>query len=130
MKTKVISCPDCDGRGHTAGGDENSSWWRSCLRCHGTGYTQVPLTFADKIRAMSDEELCDAFFRLIYAMDPANWFCKGKEDCRELMDADKDIPDEMCKACLLQKLRQPYVEPKLPSGMYLDKQYSGLLEED
>ena len=67
-------------------------------------------TYADRIRAMSDEELTDAIFQLIYAKDPATWFCKGTKECGELMDADKEIPDEMCKACLLAKLQQPAEE--------------------
>lgn len=87
-------------------------------------------SFADKIRSMSDEELCDAIFRLIYALDPATWFCKGKKECGDLMDADKEIPDEMCKACLLAKLRQPAEEPPRPIRIHEDKQESGLLEED
>lgn len=87
-------------------------------------------SFADKIRSMSDEELCDAVFQLIYSFDPAAWFCKGKKECGDLMDADKDIPDEMCKACLLAKLRQPADHPPrliLDDG---EKTESGLLEED
>lgn len=90
------------------------------------GYSQ---SFADQIRAMSDEELCDAIFRLIYAFDPATWFCKGKKECEELMDADKEIPDEMCKACLLAKLRQPAEETRIPVWPHEDKQESGLLED-
>lgn len=87
-------------------------------------------SFADKIRAMTDEELCDAIFQLIYAMDPATWFCKGKKECGDLMDADKEIPDEMCKACLLAKLRQPADEHHRPIWPHEDKQESGLIEED
>lgn len=86
-------------------------------------------TIADRIRSMSDEELCDAFFRLIYAFDPATWFCKGKKECAALMDADKEIPDEMCKACLLAKLRQPAEDPA-PTMAAEEKQHSGLIEED
>ena len=94
--------------------------------------TELPPTrsIADKIRAMSDEELCDAIFRLIYALDPATWFCKGKKECGDLMDADKEIPDAMCKACLLAKLRQPAEETPRPVRIHEDKQESGLLEDD
>ena len=65
------------------------------------------MTNEERIRAMSDEELTDAIYQLINAMDPATWFCKGSKECGDLMDADKDIPDEMCKKCLLAKLREP-----------------------
>ena len=86
-------------------------------------------TYIDQIRAMTDEQMCDAIFRLIYALDPATWFCKGKKECEALMDADKDIPDEMCKACLLAKLREPVGITK-PATMTEEKHDSGLVEED
>ena len=35
---------------------------------------------------------------------------KGPKACEDMMDSNQDIPDEMCKACLLQKLRQPAEE--------------------
>ena len=69
-----------------------------------------PMTFADKIRNMSDEELTAAIYQLIYAKDPAMWFCKGKKECGDLMDNNQDIPDEMCLECLLKKLQQPAEE--------------------
>ena len=93
----------------------------------GSEYKKIE-TYFDLIRSMTDEEMCDAIFRLIYALDPATWFCKGKEECGKLMDADKEIPDEMCKACLLAKLRQPVDDTK-PATMTEEKQDSGLLEE-
>ena len=65
-----------------------------------------PMTYAEYIRSMSDEELTAAIYQLIYAKDPAAWFCKGSKECGELMDNDQDIPDEMCRECLLKKLRQ------------------------
>lgn len=69
-----------------------------------------PITTADRIRAMSDEELTDAIYRLIHANDPALWFCKGTKECGELMDNDEEIPEEMCQKCLLEKLQQPAEE--------------------
>lgn len=88
-----------------------------------------PKTIADMIRDMSDQELCDAFFQLIYAAEPAAWFCNNSKECGDLMDAEKDIPDEMCKACLLAKLRQPAAETPRPVRIHEDKEESGLLEE-
>ena len=93
----------------------------------GSEYRKIE-TYLDQMRSMTDEEICDAIFRLIYAMDPATWFCKGKEECGALVDADKDIPDEMCKACLLAKLRRP-VEGTKPT-MTEEMQDSGLVEEE
>ena len=88
------------------------------------------LTIADKIRAMSDEELCDAFFQLIYAVDAATWFCKCSEECGKMLDAEEEIPDEKCKACLLAKLREPAGATKPTSMAEYEKQHSGLIEEE
>lgn len=88
-------------------------------------------TMCDKIRSMSDEELTAAIYQLIYATaDPALWFCKGKKECGDLMDADKEIPEEMCRKCLLEKLRQPVEDPAPATMAEYEKQHSGLLEED
>ena len=69
------------------------------------------MTYAERIRALTDEELAAAILQYTYgSVDPSHWFCKGKKECGDLMDADKEIPDEMCKACILEKLRQPAKE--------------------
>lgn len=73
-------------------------------------YLKYTPTYADRIRSMSDEELTDAIYKLLYAEDPARWFCKGTKECEEIMDNDEDIPDEMCRQCLLKKLQQPAEE--------------------
>ena len=41
------------------GGNENSTWSKTCEDCHGIGFSRVPMTNADRIRAMSDEELAE-----------------------------------------------------------------------
>lgn len=61
----------------------------------------------DRIRAMSDEELADAIVKMACGIDPAESFCQNKEECEDLMDADKEIPDEWCRQCVLAMLRQP-----------------------
>lgn len=130
MKNKAIPCPDCEGHGHINGGDEHSSWSRTCDRCHGTGTIMVPKTNADKIRSLTDEEQVDFIFNLIYCEDPAHWFCTNKKECAAMMAEDGLIPDEWCKKCMLEALQKPYKEQRLPSGIYLDKQESGLIEDD
>ena len=125
MKTKLIPCPDCGGHGFIMGSTDRSIWSRSCDRCHMTGYIQVPITNADRIRAMSDEDLTD----IIYDLHMEGTFCTNKKECEEKLNNDS-LTDEMCKKCLLEWLRKPVEEPKLPSGFYLDKQESGLTEED
>ena len=94
----------------------------------GSEYRKVE-TYLDHIRAMNDEELCDVIFKLAFAFDTGAFYCKNKPECGEMMDADQEIPEEMCKACLLEKLRKPVEKPPLPFGIYDDKQESGLLED-
>ena len=91
---------------------------------------EQPKTIADTIRAMSDEDLCDVIFQLSYAVDPGCWFCTNKKECREVMDADKEIPDEWCKDCLLARLREPVPATKPATMADEEKQHSGLIEED
>ena len=84
-----------------------------------------PMTMADKIRAMSDEDLTD----MIYDLNMEGTFCTNRKECEELLNND-GITDEMCKKCLLEYLRKPVEDkPTLPSGIYLDKEESGLTEE-
>ena len=64
-------------------------------------YIPVP-TNADRIRAMTDEELVD----MLYCADSLGW-CKNLPECYRLLDTDDGVPDEKCKACLLKWLQQP-----------------------
>ena len=85
----------------------------------------VPMTMGDKFRTMSDHDLTD----FIYDLNMEGTFCQNRKECEELLNND-GITDEMCKLCLLEYLRKPVEEqPKLPSGIYLDKEESGLTEE-
>ena len=65
MKTnKLVSCPQCGGFGFTStpvSTDYEITVCRAktCELCHGAGVIEVPMTNADRIRAMSDEELAD-----------------------------------------------------------------------
>ena len=54
---KEVPCMDCDGKGFIAKFSEYSVWSERCPNCGGTGIVKVPMTNADRIRAMSDEEL-------------------------------------------------------------------------
>lgn len=60
---------------------------------------------ADRIRAMTDEELA----KLLYEIDGLG-YCKNLPECGELLDADTGIPEEKCIGCMLQWLRQPAEE--------------------
>ena len=57
--TKLVICEKCWGTGHVHGGEENSTWSKTCEDCRGIGFVRVPMTNADHIRAMSDEELAE-----------------------------------------------------------------------
>ena len=54
---KEVPCMDCGGKGFIAIYSEYSVWSERCQNCGGTGIVKVPMTNADRIRAMSDEEL-------------------------------------------------------------------------
>lgn len=54
---KEVPCMECDGKGFIAKFGEYSVWSERCPNCGGTGTVKVPMTNADRIRVMSDEEL-------------------------------------------------------------------------
>ena len=56
---KEEPCMDCGGKGFIAKFSECSVWSERCPNCDGTGIVKVPMTNADRIRAMSDEELAE-----------------------------------------------------------------------
>lgn len=62
MKTKKVVCSKCEGRGyilHYENFPEGTcrAWNEPCSDCHGIGLIEVPMTNADWIRSMNDEEL-------------------------------------------------------------------------
>lgn len=59
-------------------------------------------TYADRIRAMSDEELA----KLIYSVDGIGW-CKSLPECVKQIGL---IPEEKCIGCALEWLKQPAEE--------------------
>lgn len=78
-------------------------------------------TIADRIRAMSDQELADF-------LNKEHDFCKNLPKCHEQLKTDELIPDQWCAACMLEWLRQPVDDTK-PTTMTEEKQDSGLVEE-
>ena len=57
------------------------------------------MTNADKIRAMSDEELAGLLYSFQNLEDKVK-YCKNKKSCIDALNNDKDIPDNMCKKCV------------------------------
>ena len=69
---------------------------------HGLG---DPWTNADRIRAMSDEELA----KLLYCSDSLGW-CHNNPECADMLDTDDGIPEEKCMVCLVAWLKRPAEE--------------------
>ena len=64
---------------------------------------------ADRVRAMSDEDLVDLMFR--FNIDEHVRFCEDRPECVETMETDDfDAKGVDCKACALRWLRQPAEE--------------------
>ena len=73
---KEVPCMDCDGKGFIAKFSEYSMWSERCPNCGGTGIVKVPMTNADRIRAMSDEELAK-FLCNFRSCDSSKHPCNG-----------------------------------------------------
>ena len=76
---------------------ENSISARVCSTCHGKGQIAVPQTNADRIRAMSDEELVDFLgeYRFCDICDEECEACTYHGDCdKRLLDCLKQPAEE------------------------------------
>lgn len=98
--TKLVICEKCWGTGHVHGGEENSTWSKTCEDCRGIGFVRVPMTNADRIRGMSDEELA----KLIVDNHPMHAWNK------EVRHIFFDGPRITHKEAWLQWLKQPAEE--------------------
>ena len=88
----VKPCPTMKYRGSTCAAQRAK---------HGLG---DPMTLADKIRSMSDEELA------YYWANHHDTFCRDKQGCNGRLYAKKDLPEEWCVECALALLQQPAEE--------------------
>ena len=59
MKTKKLVCYNCGGHGFITATYENGQTSAICPVCGGIGTHEIQMTNADRIRAMSDEELAN-----------------------------------------------------------------------
>ena len=59
MKTKKLVCYNCGGHGFITSTYENGQTSAICPVCGGIGTHEIQMTNADRIRAMSDEELAE-----------------------------------------------------------------------
>ena len=79
-----------------------------CNACMDYCY-HVPMSNADRIRSMSDEELAELLYSIQDLEDKVK-FCKNKIECDNILDSGKDIPDNMCKQCLVNWLQSEVEE--------------------
>ncbi len=65
----------------------------------------------DQIRAMPVYEMADA---LMAAGADQNFdYCPSTEECTDLLDKNEEVPQEMCRKCLIEWLREdPHEEQK------------------
>ena len=104
--------------GKRCGNCANGTWIKGtdavtevCLECsyvlgEPSNWKEKTLTNADRIRAMSDEELA----KRLLTIDGPGVFCKTLPECEELLDTDEGIPEEKCLRCMLAWLQQPVEE--------------------
>lgn len=104
MTTKIVHCTLCDGSGFVTRIHKTETSCgiarTTCPRCHGTGQKEVSMTNADRIRAMSDEELAKW---ITYACDAdLEMFCSNPKRTRPC--------DKSCDLCAIDWLKQPAEE--------------------
>ena len=95
---KEVPCMDCDGKGFIAKFSEYSVWLERCPNCGGTGIVKVPVSNADRIRAMSDEELAK------FIATPCQCEVRPKRD------GFRECGNDLCLKYLLKWLQQPAEE--------------------
>ena len=72
-------------------------------RCHALVNCENKIvTNADRLRAMTDEELAKTLYN---GLDVK--YCTNDPVCGELLDTEDGIPEEKCIGCALRWLRQP-----------------------
>lgn len=64
----------------------------------------VPMTNADRIRNMADEELAEFLYRF-NDIDEEVKFCINKKVCNDWLEKEDTIPDGWCKECLVKWLK-------------------------
>lgn len=86
------SCPYCGGHGYINQFEDIEggcrAWSKTCIACNGTGTILCQETNADRIRAMSDEELSEFISRIeigdfgqqVYGKTFCD-MCKGQYEC-------------------------------------------------
>lgn len=96
-RTDIKCCSTCNSS------ETECDVWHNCGKdC--PDWTAKKQTNADRIRAMSDEELAE----LIYSFEDLNApdYCLRKKECGYMLNDNIIIPSENCQKCLLHWLKQ------------------------
>lgn len=110
--SKRIPCKRCSGNGYInvtyIDGNTGTATSCTCPECSGVGFQFVPSTNADRIRAMSDEELASHLHNI-------GWDCHlcaehRRLDNEPLLRGEKC--DEKCVEHCLEWLKQPAEDNK------------------
>lgn len=92
-------------------GDDKTPIPDVCIKCQyiegvegkvPSNWKPQPMSNADRIRSMTDEELAAA----LYQMSDGDVYCTNKPECGKMLNTDDGIPDEWCAQCLLNWLRK------------------------
>ncbi len=70
-----------------------------------------PMTNADRIRSMTDNELND-FIQTVMDAENYGFFCQNKKECSDFLDGGEMIPEVLCSDCLRAWLQKPAREGK------------------
>ena len=103
MKTKKLVCYNCGGHGFITATYENGQTSAICPVCGGIGTHEIQMTNADRIRAMSDEEIAEYVCR-----NSINTLCDiicGGE-CNAISTL-KRSGDWACKEIVMKWLQEP-----------------------
>lgn len=95
MKCKFEHDGDCCNSGAT----------QYMCKCKKPCNTIIPITNADRIRSMTDEELARALYD---GFDIE--YCTNDPACGAMLDEPGGVPEERCIACALKWLQQPAEE--------------------
>ena len=80
-----------------------------CVSTFPCRHKTAPLTNAERIRTMNDEELAQNINRLLDG-EIAVPYCRGLPECDDDLERDALIPLERCEQCVLHWLQQPAEE--------------------
>ena len=101
---KDVPCTVCNGYGFIPKFSDCSVWSETCKSCGGKGTVKEPVTNADRIRAMSDEELAELLISADFCGECE--YCDKVGLCRYYEAHPDGVLDDGCKQAAINWLRQ------------------------